>query len=293
MNRTLTIIVLIIGLIVIGGGAWYVFSQKHETPVAQATFSCDASKTINATFYSDKVSLVLSDSRTLDVPQAISGSGARYANKDETFVFWNKGNTAFITEGTPAVQTFSNCVQPDSSGNLLQSYASSTMGISIKYPKDYTLNESYSNESVNPKKPIRGMSLTIPATMATGTNLSSDTKISVEQLPNAKKCTGDIFIAANVKAHSMSDNGVDYSVATSSDAAAGNRYEESVYALANSKPCTAVRYLVHYGVYENYPAGTITQFDSAALMNAFDTIRRSLVLNGQPTSADESTTTQP
>ena len=29
----------------------------------------------------------------------MSGSGARYANKDESFVFWNKGNTAFITEG--------------------------------------------------------------------------------------------------------------------------------------------------------------------------------------------------
>jgi membrane-bound inhibitor of C-type lysozyme len=29
----------------------------------------------------------------------MSGSGARYANADESFVFWNKGDTAFITEG--------------------------------------------------------------------------------------------------------------------------------------------------------------------------------------------------
>src|SRR6185369_7530526 len=146
MNRTFTIIVIIIGILIIAGGAWYVFSQKSETPISQVTFTCDAGKTIEATVYKSKVSLVLSDGRTLDVPQVVSGSGARYANKDESFVFWNKGNTAFITEGAPAVQTFSNCVLPDASGNVLQTYASSTMGISIQYPKDYTLNEGYTND---------------------------------------------------------------------------------------------------------------------------------------------------
>ena len=284
MNRTSTIIVLIIGIAIIAAGAWYVFSQKSEIPVATTTFSCDAGKTIEGTFYKDKVSLVLSDGRKLDVPQVVSGSGARYANKDESFVFWNKGNTAFITEGSPAIQTFSNCVQPDASGNLLQTYASSTMGVSLQYPRGYTLNDAYSNDSVNPKKPIHGVSLTIPDTMATGTNLSSDTRISVEQLPNAKNCTGDIFVAANVKAQTVSENGVDYSVASSSDAAAGNRYEETVYAIAGSKPCTAVRYLVHYGVIDNYPAGTVTEFDKSALMSAFDTIRHSLVLSSPSTS---------
>jgi len=31
-------------------------------------------------------------------------------------------------------------------------------------------------------------------------------------------------------------------------------------------------------VIENYPAGTVTQFDQAALLSQFDGIRRSLVL---------------
>jgi membrane-bound inhibitor of C-type lysozyme len=39
----------------------------------------------------------------------LSGSGARYANSDETFVFWNKGDTAFITEGN-GKETYSGCV---------------------------------------------------------------------------------------------------------------------------------------------------------------------------------------
>lgn len=76
-----------------------------------ATFKCSASKKILAIFYpaDDKyVDLKLSDGRNMSVPHAISGSGARYANSDESFVFWNKGDTAFITEGTST--TYKDCV---------------------------------------------------------------------------------------------------------------------------------------------------------------------------------------
>jgi membrane-bound inhibitor of C-type lysozyme len=80
-----------------------------ETPVATATFKCQGGKSIEATFYASSVSLTLSDGRSLTVPQAMSGSGARYANKDETFVFWNKGDTAFVTEGDDGKDTYSGC----------------------------------------------------------------------------------------------------------------------------------------------------------------------------------------
>jgi membrane-bound inhibitor of C-type lysozyme len=43
------------------------------------------------------------------VPLAPSASGARYANSDESFVFWNKGPTAFIEE--TGRQSSSGCVQ--------------------------------------------------------------------------------------------------------------------------------------------------------------------------------------
>ncbi|HZP08074.1 MliC family protein [Methyloceanibacter sp.] len=79
-------------------------------PVASATFTCKGGKTIAATFYPDKVELKLSDGRSLTLPQAMSASGARYANKDESFVFWNKGDTAFITEGASGQQSYSDCV---------------------------------------------------------------------------------------------------------------------------------------------------------------------------------------
>jgi len=67
----------------------------------RAFFACDAGKTVNAVFTNgaqSSVRLTLSDGREMSVPQVLSGSGARYANGDESFVFWNKGNTAFIEE---------------------------------------------------------------------------------------------------------------------------------------------------------------------------------------------------
>ena len=67
----------------------------------KAKFACPGGKSIDATFVngpSSSVRLVLSDGRNLTLPQAMSASGARYANKDESIVFWNKGDTAFLEE---------------------------------------------------------------------------------------------------------------------------------------------------------------------------------------------------
>ncbi len=71
------------------------------------TFSCARAKTIIATFGKNSVALQLSDGRSLNLPQTISGSGARYASSDESIVFWNKGTTAFLTEH--GQETYSGC----------------------------------------------------------------------------------------------------------------------------------------------------------------------------------------
>ena len=74
-----------------------------------------------------------------------------------------------------------------------------------------------------------------------------------------------------------------YSLATSSTAGTGNIYEEMVYAIPNSSPCTAVRYVIHSTSAANYEPGLVQEFDWVKLMEAFDTIRRSLQLQTQPT----------
>lgn len=85
-------------------------SYCTATAPKTAVFACAGAKSIAATFYpgDDKyVDLTLSDGRKLSVPRAISASGARYANADESFVFWNKGDTAFVTEKDAT--TFPDC----------------------------------------------------------------------------------------------------------------------------------------------------------------------------------------
>lgn len=155
-------------------------------------------------------------------------------------------------------------------------YATTTF--SLVYPSDFSVDEQYAYQGV-PNKPIPGVKFTVPSAMATGTNLSVDTGLSVESLPRAQTCTGDIYLLQNVRATQVIDNGVTYSLATTSDAAAGNRYEEYVYALKDSSPCTAVRYYIHSTALENYGTSTtIKEFDRNVLLQAFDEIRRSLKL---------------
>ncbi len=92
---------------------------KAPTPPAEAksihaVFACDDGKSVDATFTngeSSGVALKLSDGRQIFLPQAASASGARYANGNESFVFWNKGNTAFIDEDGKA--TFTGCITKD------------------------------------------------------------------------------------------------------------------------------------------------------------------------------------
>lgn len=73
-----------------------------------AVFACTNSKAIYAEFTKNQVKLKLSDGRELTLPQAISASGARYANNEETFIFWNKGDGAFIEENERT--TYQDCV---------------------------------------------------------------------------------------------------------------------------------------------------------------------------------------
>jgi len=82
-------------------------------PFIRATYTCDAGRFIVATYAGDEVHLTLNDAvggeRQMYLPRAISASGARYSTNDESFVFWNKGDTATITE-VGSRTTFANCL---------------------------------------------------------------------------------------------------------------------------------------------------------------------------------------
>ena len=78
--------------------------------INNAKFVCADNKIIQADFYKNFVHIETKELKSVYLPQTISASGARYANDDESIVFWNKGDTAFITEGDPNTPTYKDCV---------------------------------------------------------------------------------------------------------------------------------------------------------------------------------------
>lgn len=248
--------------------------------ITDARFACNLGKTIDAAFYPERVDLALSDDGNVSLPQTMSGSGARYADADENMVFWNKGNTAFLTEGPDETPTYSGCIRvSDMAAADWGSFASSEFGFSLRYPPGYTVDGGYVYQGLGPGMDITGVAFTVPSEMTQGTNLSNDTRLSVESLPEASSCTADRFLPEGASTPGeVTENGTDYSTASLNDAGAGNLYEETVFALVGTSPCLAVRYFIHSTNLANYDPGTVTAFDKEDLMAQFDAIRKTLIV---------------
>jgi membrane-bound inhibitor of C-type lysozyme len=116
-KNILTLIVLVVLLILAAllgnlSKKQYVVNTNTDIMASDAvTYTCDDTKWITALYHlpeDQTIDLSLSDGRTLTLSHTLSGSGARYANDDESIVFWNKGNGAFIEEN--GATTFVNCV---------------------------------------------------------------------------------------------------------------------------------------------------------------------------------------
>ena len=102
-------VLIVIAAIAVGG---YLLTRQVQAPAQDAqsendqdpsfTFACATEgKFIKATFHlpeDESVDISLSDGRAFSLPHALSADGARYANADESLVFWNKGDTAIIQE---------------------------------------------------------------------------------------------------------------------------------------------------------------------------------------------------
>jgi len=155
-----------------------------------------------------------------------------------------------------------------------QQYEGAAFTVSI--PSGYNVNEAYGH-TISPDVAARGVAFTVAASMATGTNLGSDTRISVETIPTLSACNATAYLDGINHAYTVVEDGKTYSVASSTSAGAGNFYEEIVYVRTdNAGPCPAVRYVLHNTVLANYPAGSVVEFDREALIEEFDKIRLSL-----------------
>lgn len=280
---------------------------RGQRPIATVSYACNDGKALIAAYFTGSstpargdqppipggsVAVALSDGRGLKLAQTLSADGMRYANEDESFVFWSKGNGALVLENNEQ-KTYIGCVavveEPKGSG-LGRVYSNGSQGFSLRLPgaatsspeshgvDGYVVDETYRYGGLGPDRIIGGVKFIIPAVFSAGTNLGSDTYLSVEQVPQTQECSASLFLGVPTQSYEVTDAGVVYSVASTTGVAAGNRYEETVYAFPDTNPCVGVRYFVHYGLFENYPEGTIKEFDKAALLEEFDAIRRTITL---------------
>lgn len=123
-------------IIMLAAVALFAWNHKAVSPTAQgdagrtqvgaATYACDGEKAISAIYYEDpsaapmeptdrpvptgSVELSLNGAASTTFAQTISGSGVRYANEDESFVFWNKGNEAIIMRDNSMDLEYRNCL---------------------------------------------------------------------------------------------------------------------------------------------------------------------------------------
>ncbi len=155
-------------------------------------------------------------------------------------------------------------------------YTSETIGFSVAYPHDYVVNDKYSYE-IAPGRTVEGVSFIIPPEFSSGTNLGDDTYISIETIPQFSSChVAQYLYSTPTQDLVFVDEGLEYSVGQEVGAAAGNRYEETLFVRKDEGPCLAIRYFIHSTNIENYDAGAVQEFDKQALVNEFDQIRRSL-----------------
>jgi hypothetical protein len=156
-------------------------------------------------------------------------------------------------------------------------YTNQAFGFEVAVPRGFTVDESYINQALGPGREIPGVAFRIPSSWTTGTNLSQDSHIAVEELSDVD-CVPSTFLDSPTIESRVVPGTNTFTVATENGAGAGNRYDETVYLTFKGNRCYAVRSFIHYGVLENYPTGTVKAFDARAFRTAFDAIASSLVI---------------
>jgi len=282
--KKISVLIILLAIVIIG--VWYFNrseepEETHLTLVNEVQYLCKDGKSIEAGYFkgepvsteldemptpSGEARILLSDKRELKLPQTISASGIRYANEDDSIVFWSKGNGAFLLEDD--LETYSGCIAiSEDSGGLANIYLDDENGYLIRYPSDYETDTDHE---------IKGVKFIPSETFFDGTNLSKEsTGLYIEIIPNREDCNAKLFLEEGMTEEKMVG---DYSFGSRIEGAVGHRYEEQVWAIGTGKSCLAIRYMIHYTIIENYPEGSIKEFDKQELIREFDKIRESLVI---------------
>jgi hypothetical protein len=159
-------------------------------------------------------------------------------------------------------------------------YDNSQLGFSLFRPETSTV-ETQGFEAYLPltQTPVAAMAL--PKDLFKGTNLmeagvyigasSSPAMATKWNLPSAD--------STEVPAGALVISGVSFAAFTSTEAAAGNVYEEKVYRVLRDDTCFEIVELLHSGNIDNYPAGVV-EFDKGTFQGYLAAIVRTFSFGG-------------
>lgn len=254
------------------------------------TYYCDAGKTMQAVFKPaaggagpGTLELALSDGRTFDLPQAISGSGMRYEASSTRYgtdvAFIGKGDQGFLEENNTT--TYANCTAADVAASDAPGYALYTdVGkmFSFSFPLSFVVAGSAVGLSPGwtALDTTSGMILAkiiVPQSYATSTNFGSATfTVGASADPSAMAACTQIPAGATATTTKIGD--LIMTKLTSTDVGAGQIYDTTSYRAVHDQECWAIEYTIHSSNITNFPKGT-KQFDEAALTAALDEMARS------------------
>lgn len=287
MKRTYTILGIVILVLLIGALGLHAYRSTHQkqaTVTATVSYLCRDGKSINASYTANNVTLTLSDTRSLVLPQVLSGSGTRY--QTGTTVFVTEGNNASLEEN--GTQTYVDCVAngspsttaangekqfADSAGTFTFMYPSSVAvtGGGAGYTQDWMVNATTSGlvlAKASLDKSFQPNTNFVEATLTVGT--------SADPSAVATCLTYNPSGAPPAPSTKQTINGTTYTVMHSADAAAGNRYDTTTYRTVRNSQCYVIGYTIHYGNIQNYdPSSGVKEFDEAAVTKVMDGIVQS------------------
>lgn len=260
---------------------------RAATPPPSATYYCSDDRTMQVTFPTGLANVVLSDGRTFELPQTPTGSGMRYEDTSTaygtTVVLVGKGDNAYLTEnGKTSYEdcTAAEVLESDAPGYATYTDADKTFTFAL--PTNFSvagsaigLTESWSAGASTIGAVLARLS--VPASNQPGTNLSNASftvggSVDPAALSN---CLKSPVGTASTSASQTKLGDVAVTKLTFSDAAAGNRYDTTSYRALHNSQCYAIEYTIHYGNIDNYPKGSVEEFDKAALTASLDEVARS------------------
>jgi membrane-bound inhibitor of C-type lysozyme len=298
--------VLAVLVIVLIGVVWYVSSRNSNpslaiAPTGSSTTSASSTAanpntidyycstgTIDATYASGTVALVLSDGRTLTLPQTVSGSGIRYETGTGTaqdVVFQSEGNDAVLTENNKV--TYNDCAggveTPAASAPGMTTYTDGTGLFSFVYPNQFSVSggdmgytTSWRTEATS--SGLEFAVVTIPATFQPKTNFVGATfTFGTSADPSAISTCLTAGNGEPMTTSTTTINGVQFTKLSYGDVGAGNIYTITSYRTVRNNQCYAADYVIHSAQLGNFPPSAgVTAFNSSTVQNILDGIARSV-----------------